>query len=41
MGEVGRRWEEVGEGGGGKRRREEVGKRERTSFYNLRPDLLI
>ena len=28
MGEVGRRWEEVGEGGGGKRRREEVGKRE-------------
>ena len=36
----GRRWKEVGGGGrrwGGKRRWE----RERTSFYNLRPDLLI
>ena len=30
----GRRWEEVG--GGGRR-----WERERTSFYNLRPDLLI
>ena len=33
----GGRWEEEGEVGGGGRRWE----RERTSFYNLRPDLLI
>ena len=40
MGGGGRRWEEVEEveevGGGGRR-----WERERTSFYNLRPDLLI